>query len=44
MTPTQLLIMTATIYFAPHIPKNVALFTGSVMMIGAAAIGLEWIK
>lgn len=44
MTPTQLLIMTATIYFAPHLHKGVALSIGSVMMIVAAVSGLEWIK
>ena len=44
MTPTQLLMMTAAIYIAPHVPKGVALSIGSVMMIGAATIGLEWIK
>jgi len=44
MTNTQMLVMAACIWLAPHTPKWLGFLNGCGMLIASAAIGLEWIK
>jgi hypothetical protein len=43
MTEEQVLILSASIWFAPHLPKGLGFVNGCVAMIVAAAIGLGWL-
>jgi hypothetical protein len=43
MTTTQLLILFATIWVAPHANEKYAFLCSGVFLILAACIGLEWI-
>jgi hypothetical protein len=42
MTDERFLILSAFIWLAPHVPKELGFINGGIMVITAAAIGLGW--
>jgi hypothetical protein len=43
MTEAQFLVLAACIWFAPHVPKELAFINGGIMAITAVSIGMGWI-
>ena len=41
MTDTQMLAIAATIWIAPHLPKNISLTSGLIMLLCAIASGIS---